>query len=214
MMYIYKLTIPFWTCATVHIQNQKDLPIPSTVSSLQVQLQTSIFSFNTLTDSIEQLLEAYTHKKCTHPVYLLFCLIGKQRKGVVWNILMHRKSKSILIDLKTTDILSHSLFNSLLYPHASRIYRWTKNIDFIPWKHWLKHINISYKGHVLKSIISGFSILMSLELYLHIIVLGYDKTNSKMNTYAISDFINISIFLRNTLIYSQLFFMISLWKIR
>ena len=55
---------------------------------------------------------------------------------------------------------------------------------------------------------------MSLELYLHIIVLGYDKTNSKMNTYAISDFINISIFLRNTLIYSQLFFMISLWKIR
>ena len=103
---------------------------------------------------------------------------------------MHRKSKSILIDLKTTDILSHSLFNSLLYPHASRIYRWTKNIEFIPWKHWLKHIKISYKGHVLKSNISGFSILMSLELYLHIIVLGYDKTNSKMNICALSDFIN------------------------
>ena len=136
MMYIYKLTIPFWTCATVHIRNQKDLPIPSTVSSLQVQLQTSIFSFNTHKFNGATLRSVYIYtQKCTHPVYLLFCLIGKQRKGVVWNILMHRKSKSILIDLKTTDILSHSLFNSLLYLHASRIYRWTKNIDFIPWKH-------------------------------------------------------------------------------
>ena len=135
------------------------------ISSLQVQFQTSIFSFNTLTDSIESLLNTYTQtyaltKKYTHPVSS-FLVIGKPSKGVVWNILMHQLSKSILFNLKATDILSHSLFNSLLYPHASKIYRWIKNIDFIPWKHWLKHINISYKGHTLKSNISGFSILMS-----------------------------------------------------
>ena len=144
MMYIYKLTIPFWTCATVHIQNQKDLPIPSTVSSLQVQLQTSIFSFNTLTDSIQQPLNAYTHRhKNAHTQYIFFSVSLENREKEWYEIYWYiEKSKSILFYLKTTDILSHSLFNSLFYLHASKFYRWTKNIDFIPWIHWLKHINV------------------------------------------------------------------------